>query len=300
MKTAYKTHRLAGVLCVLAGLFAGTASAAAVEVPKTASQVEQFVSAIWIEGVPYEVASRISPEVALPVLKKILSDPAASAYWANAAVTAGMIGDERSADLLIDFILRGEAKGKLDSDQTRAKTSAVMSLGYVVNKSGSRKALDFLSAGTDPKYWTGRKVGWTGAHLPTAKERDSQLATMAVLGLGVSGNAEAAKVLRSLAARKSAAPELENAVRDALWANEAIYKEGLRDYYRSRMKAPEQDLEMTQPDRPPVKGEILREAQPGEVVRQSAPGEIVAEPRTGEVLRKPTPGTVLSEPPRQD
>ena len=304
MKTAHKTHRLAGLIVLMAAMSAGQATAAVTVtegVPKTAAQVEQFVQSVWIEGVPYEVASRISPEVALPLLQKILADPGASPYWANAAVIVGMIGEDRGADLLVDFIMRGDAKQKLEGDQTRAKTSAVMSLGYIVNTSGSKKALDFLSSGTDPKFWSERKVAWTGSYLPGVKERNDQLATMSVLGLGLSGKPEAAKVLRSIAERKAVAPELESAVRDALWANEAIAKEGLREYYRSRVKAPERNMDATRPwEEPPVKGEIILEARPGEILKEAVPGEVIAQPNKGEVLRKLTPGTTLSEPPQQN
>ena len=58
----------------------------------TPGQVREFVHAVYIEGVPYEEASQLSAEVALPVLKQILSDTHEQDFWANAGVTAGMIG----------------------------------------------------------------------------------------------------------------------------------------------------------------------------------------------------------------
>lgn len=300
MKTEWKTHWLTGVSCVLVALLAGRSVAApAGGVPTNATELQEFVSAIWIEGVPYHIASRINPEFALPVLQKILNDPKAAPQWANAAVTAGMIGHENSANLLIDFITRPE-RGKLDLDQSRAKTSAVMSLGYVVNKSRSGKALEFLKAGTNPKYWSSRKLGWAGSMFTDARQRDDQLAVMSVLGLGLSGSEEAAKILRSLNTRK-AAPQLDSAVTEALWTNEAVAKEGLADYYRTRLQGRHADPEGNRAwENPPVQGEVLREARPGEVLKKAEPGEVIAEPKAGEVLRAPAAGTVLEGPPRQN
>jgi hypothetical protein len=298
MKTESKTSWLSGLLCLLLTLLAGRGLAApGAVVPANAAQLQEFVGAIWIEGVPYHIASRIDPEFALPVLRKILADPQAAPQWANAAVTAGMIGHPDSADLLIEFITRAEP-GKADLDQARAKTSAVMSLGYVVNKSGNEKALEFLRAGVNPKYWSSRKLPWSGALFADARQRDQQMATMAVLGLGLSGNAKAAEILRSFNARKTA-PELDSAVTEALFTNEAVAREGLADYYRTRLKGMQLDPENTRAwENPPVQGEVLREARPGEVLKKTEPGEVIAQPRAGEVLRAPAAGTVLKQPPQ--
>ena len=40
----------------------------------TADEVKGFVQPVYIEGVPYERASRLDPAVALPVLEQILAD----------------------------------------------------------------------------------------------------------------------------------------------------------------------------------------------------------------------------------
>ncbi len=268
----------------------------------TPEQVREFVHAVYIEGVPYEQASQLAPEVALPILEQVLRDPADEQYWANAAVTIGMIGHDQGAELLIRFITRREDKSKLSRDQTLAKTSAVMALGYIVNKAGNRKALDFLKASIDPQSWSKRNLKWTGEFHRTNVERDKQLATMSVLGLGVSGNPEAEKALQSLRGKpktpylrtlKKTMPDLGIIVDEALKANRAISSEGLQNYYlKTRPKLSLDDggvdirstreIEVV---KPPVAGEVIKEPQPGEVLRDPQLGEVLSPPKAGEMIR---------------
>jgi HEAT repeat protein len=280
---------------------------AAVNAATTPEQVKDFVHAVYIEGVPYEEAAQLDPEVALPILKDVLNDSSEEEYWPNAAVTVGMIGDDRGADLLLDFINRKEPKAKLSRPNTVAKNSAVMALGYIVNKTGNRKALDFLKARVDPKAWT--KLPWVGAFQRTKEERDKQLATMAVLGLGLSGNPEARERLKSLKETpktpqmrelRSALPDVGTSAEEALKAHGIISEKGLTNYYlqyrpkhsneeRTEM-GPTSEMEMV---KPPVMGEVLKEPQPGEVLKEPQPGEVVAPPKTGRMIRPLKKGEVI-------
>ena len=279
----------------------------------TADEVKGFVQPVYIEGVPYERASRLDPAVALPVLEQILADSTQQDHWANAVVTIGMIGDERSADLLINFITRTERGQKLSRAQTVAKTSAVMSLGYVVNKTGSRKALDFLKAGTDPKAWDRRQMSWLGDYQRHATERNQQLAAMSVLGLGLSANAEATRFLRQLRAApvnaksralKRSLPGMDGLVDDALKASSEISSEGLDRYYlRVQPRAaissdgpgpgPRAEMEIL---KAPVEGQILKPLTAGEMLREPQPGQQLVAPKPGSVLRPLTAGEVMAPP----
>lgn len=312
MNGSIKHRRFAASLAFALALLSPAGSLMA---QSTAEQVQAFVRQVYIEGVPFEQASRLDPAVALPVLQQVLADRSQQEYWANAAVIAGMIGADRSADILIEFVTRPEPSRNLPRAQVVAKTSAVMALGYVVNKSRNRKALDFLSAGVDPAAWNNRNVKWTGAHLRTATERNQQLATMAVLGLGVSGTPEAARVLRMLTAPpaspriralKSRLPGVETVADEALKANAQIASEGIDRYYlRVQPRRPVLEDAPSPPPRvemevlkPPVAGEVIKPLTPGEVLREPRPGEQVGTPKTGTVLRPLTKGQVI-EPPRQ-
>jgi hypothetical protein len=132
-----KISRYFYLLAILLMLSPVARDAAAATTPE---QVKEFIHNVYIEGVPYDQASQLAPEIALPVLKQVLADPHEDEYWANAVVTIGMIGHDQGTELLTEFITRREAESKLNRAQTVAKTSAVMALGYIVNKTGNRKA----------------------------------------------------------------------------------------------------------------------------------------------------------------
>lgn len=292
-------------LVIVLGLFLQGATAEATTTPE---RVKDFVHAVYIEGVPYEEAAQLDPEVALPILKEVLNDSREEEFWANAAVTIGMIGDDRGADLLLDFISRKEPKAKLSRPKTVAKNSAVMALGYIVNKTGNRKALDFLKARVDPKAWA--KLPWVGAFQRTHDERDNQLATMAVLGLGLSGNPEAREKLKSLKETpktpqmrelRKVLPGVGTSAEEALKAHGVISNKGLENYYlqyRPKHSAdeerteirPSSEMEMV---KPPVTGEVLREPQAGEVLKEPQLGEVLSPPKAGKLLRPLQKGEVI-------
>lgn len=312
MNGSTKHRKLAASLTLALALLSPSGHLMAQTTPE---QVQAFVQQVYIEGVPFEQASQLAPDVALPVLREVLANRAQQDYWANAAVITGMIGDERSADILIEFITRAEPRS-LERAQVVAKTSAVMSLGYVVNKSRNRKALNFLTAGIDPAVWRNRNVKWTGAHLRTDTERNQQLSMMAVLGLGVSGNPEAAEVLRRLAAPpatrqfralKARLPGVDAVADEALKANVQIASEGIDRYYLkvqprpvrddSPAAAPRTEMEVI---RAPAAGEVIKAPTPGEVLRAPQPGEQIAAPKQGTVLRPLQRGEVLAPPQQRE
>lgn len=88
---------------------------------------------------PYEKAVKYDASV-VPTLLEMLNDPTEQDYWSNIVVTLGMIGDESAAEPMIEFIEKGK-EGTPMRSQYRAKTSAIMALGYLINKSGSPRVL---------------------------------------------------------------------------------------------------------------------------------------------------------------
>lgn len=198
--------------------------------------IRDFVHQIYYQGVPYEEANAYDPEV-VPTLLEMLNDTTETTYWANIAVTLAIIGDERAVDPLIAFIESG-AEGTVDDAVYRAKSSAVMALGYLINKTGNQAALDYLVASLNPEVWeTQRDVGFRGEFQASTDERDANLSTMAMLGLALSGRPEAAEALRNVPTPRfgEGMQAQVTSVRDAaLEALQEIQDKGLEGYYEDQ------------------------------------------------------------------
>ena len=211
---------------------------------KDPETVRAFVRQTYIEGIPFNEVQRMSPSLALPVLIKMLDDSRDEQYWTNIVVTLGMLGDSRAVDPLINFITRSEERSELSPPQAVAKTSAVMSLGYIVNKTGKGQALTFLAEGIDPQVWENRNIQWSSSLYPSMRERNTQLATMSILGLAISGRPEAKKILRDLQHPvdprsmdvRQKLPGIENVVEDALKEHAKISRDGLKKYDESMQR----------------------------------------------------------------
>lgn len=206
-----------------------------------AMDIKDFVKQTFIHGVPYEKAS-LYGAADVDTLLGMLSDRSQENYWPNIVVTLCIIGDDRAVDPILAFINGGT--GQLSHAQYTAKSSAVMALGYLVNKSGNRKALDFLKASLDPDAWGERRMSWTSPYQPSVADRNMQLSTMAVLGLALSGNTEARDALLSLqrapktAGSKRLQARASDTISEALSANQMIAEQGLAEYYRKNGVGP--------------------------------------------------------------
>ena len=125
-----------------------------------------------------------------------------------------------------------------DEDAVRAlhrgRVGAVMALGYIVNKTGDKTALDYLIASTSPGAWQSRGLAPEGAK--PIGEIQMDLSTFALFSLGLSGNADAAAHLRRLAASKgldAPLPMFKDALAQSLQLSDEVSKNGLVEYYRT-------------------------------------------------------------------
>lgn len=211
--------------------------------PATQSMdIKDFVHQTFIHGVPYEEANKYGSDD-VPTLLEMLEDTSEQAHWSNIVVTLSIIGNETAVDAVLDYINK-EEQGELSVSHYTAKTSAVMALGYAVNKNGNKKALNYLKSCLNPSQWEAKKLGWTSPFQASVADRNVQLSTMAVLGLALSGNAEAAEALRSLQEPGAATTEVDkqfqaqvsNVVSDALNTLDMVAKDGLIEYYKKTMQ----------------------------------------------------------------
>jgi FG-GAP-like repeat len=200
--------------------------------------IRDFVRQVFIHGVPFEEASRYDPS-AVPTLLAMLRDPAEEDFWATIAVVLGMIGDERVVEPMISFIQSGAGPAGPSPAEYRAKTSALMSLGYLVNRTGNQRALNYLQESVRPDAWAARNMAGTAPFQASTAERDIDLSKHAILGLALSGRPEAAQTLRSLQqpagtdAARAFQAQIRDLVSEALNEHQRVSSQGLSDYYRT-------------------------------------------------------------------
>ncbi len=199
--------------------------------------VKDFVSQIYFDGLPLDQATTYSEEDA-EILIEMLNDPSQVKYHENIALTLGMIGSARAVDPMISFIREGTKKPEVEISRRQYKgyVGATVALGYLVNLSKSEKALSFLVQSTSPDTW--KKSGIKGLAASAEARRD--LSKYAIIGLGLSGNDEAAAYLKSLrdSSQKrttdeaSFLMEVDDVVSQSLQMNEQISRDGLLKYYK--------------------------------------------------------------------
>ena len=219
-------------------------AAAAGSDPIEGEDIEAFVRRFYVHGVPYDEATRFD-ETVVPRLLEMLADPEEKPYWPNIVGVLGIIGDASVGDELIAFIEANKGQA-LDPETYRAALSAVLSLGYLANRTGEDAVVDYLAN--------------AAANLASAEDRSSAepettpsegaaglrldagvIAQSAVWGLALSGQPEARTALENLMSSPALALETpgaadnrpsQNVVSDALEVLSTVEAEGLSEYYR--------------------------------------------------------------------
>ncbi len=202
--------------------------------------VGEFVRQVFVTGVPYEQASKYTSKQ-IPELMLMLADTTNLRYWANVVVTLGIIGDEKAVDSIISLI-KLDRPGKISRELYNAKTAAIMALGYLINKSGNQKALDFLKGCLNPHAWDDSQPNWESPFQGAQEARNIQLSSIAILGLTLSGHPDAIAALELLKDPKGSEveqrfqaqilPTLEQSINDC----QQIAEDGLIEYYRKNMR----------------------------------------------------------------
>ena len=202
--------------------------------------IEEFARRVYPDSFPAESISRYDSS-AVPVLVEMLRDEDEMASWPFAAAIVGMIGEERDAEALIDFIERPRGS-YLSRAEYAGIRSATLALGYLVATTRSAKALDYLWAGSDPQHWESvRSMQWTSRLGRTAARRNFDLARYAVMGLGLSGDDLAMAMLETrlsqwgageIASTDSRRTEMMSAIDQSMQDHQKIRARGLLAYYR--------------------------------------------------------------------
>lgn len=274
-------------------------------VPKLAWSAEEIAALArtpYFEGVPYDLAASFPPAIAQPVLKAILADPAEAAAWPNAAAMLGIVGDDSAAATLIAFA-RGTPGATLSSDAARGKSSAVLGLGYLAQRTGNAAAIRWLGETARPGGATVSGVRWLSETAQTAAARDQQLSEVATLALGLAARPASRAALAAL----PRAAIGDDVVQQALRTDEAIRAQGPLGYYRlqdqpnlQRFKpgmltiTPQGTVaEAGQPATPEAAttAEITPAPETGQQIPPVGKSEVLAAPRTGKLIAQPGQGT---------
>lgn len=196
------------------------------------ADVRDFVRQHFFHGVPYDVARSYGSEAAETLLE-MLADPAEQEWWVNIVAVAGMIGAEDQVfEPLVGFL--EDTGDVLSAEHYRAKATVPLALGYLANQSGSEAAVDYLVAAAEPGYWADRNVG-RAEFQASVIDRNTDLATKAILGLALSGTDQAFEALQQMQERGAPGlPEAESVIVEALQANRVIAAQGLSEYYEGQ------------------------------------------------------------------
>jgi hypothetical protein len=194
--------------------------------------VVAFVHRTYPEGLPFEVASAYTRDDA-KILIGLLDKPDEKPYLTNIVVTLGMIGDPIAVRPLSALVEAGE--GAVDPQTLRVKTSALIALGYVVNKNKTESAFAYLVQGLNPKSWKDKNLKWTVGTKADANQRDISLMKASALGLGIAGTPDAEKALSSAQSTiESIYPTFSSAVKpviqQSLAVNKTVQQQGLLKY----------------------------------------------------------------------
>lgn len=142
---------------------------------------------------------------AVPKLIEMINATSDMRYWEDAVGVLGTVGDERAVDALIELIERPPVESEYISEAWHdARANALFSLGLLVHRTASEKALEYLLASVDDTIWRRRDVRGPPSYGTNYLRYDWQLSKWAVFGLAVTGHPRAGDALRSL--QQSPAP----------------------------------------------------------------------------------------------
>jgi hypothetical protein len=198
--------------------------------------VQDFVRQSFIGGVPYRQTRDTYRESDVPVLLEMLENPAEELYWSNIVIVLNINGSADMAGPIITFINDG-SESALSRTHYAAKTSALTSFGYLINRTGSERALTYLIDSLDPEIWQQRPPTGISPFQSTLEETHLELSKNAILGLALSGNSDARDTLQALLDSEPTgqqavlkANNLET-IQEAVLTNRQIAEIGLVEYY---------------------------------------------------------------------
>ena len=202
--------------------------------------IEEFVKRFYVDRVPYKAAKAYAASE-VPKLAKMLRDDRYSPYASNIVVVMGIIGGQVARNTLIEFITQAKVQ-QLDQANYHAAVSALLALGYVVNRDEDEKAIEYLAR--EAQYILDTEKWFDKSDDCDSKGRrlnPQSVARTAILALSLGGHGKSAEALKNIQrVAKSRMPpiaqigDIEVFLKTALERHEFVRKEGLEAYYGRR------------------------------------------------------------------
>jgi len=207
------------------------------------SDVRDFVSQHWYEGVPFELASQYTEKHARLLLDWLVNEPEKhEQFLPQIVATLGYIGSPIAAQPLIDFV-QSPRTGRAVFN---AKNVALLRLGDLVNKSGSQPALDLLVrmagdmalaralAVPQARFDAAEaaKAPHAGVAAPGIETLAAELAVSATFGLALSGQPRAQGAVEALKTDPNAFASVNQAALEAAQIAATVAARGRQEYYR--------------------------------------------------------------------
>lgn len=210
---------------------------------KPPTDIREFVTQHWFEGVPYDIASQYTEEDAQQLIEWLTDEPEKyEEFLPEIVTTLCFIGSEAAVEPLIGFV-----EGPLQSQAAfNAKNAALIHLGDLIHTSGNTVAFDFLvrmatsmksaKAVAAPRASMqaidAKEAGFTAETVDTIA---AELAVSAIFGLALSGTSEGKQIVEQLQSTPDVSSSVNLAAMEAAGvAREVQSAEGQKEYYRSK------------------------------------------------------------------
>jgi hypothetical protein len=246
VNSAESARYLAGPLAITGEVMASSCLlGAAIQPPK---DVREFVSRHWIAGIPYQAASQYTEEDAKRLLEWLVNEPEKhEEFLPEIVTTLGFIGSELAVKPLIDFVRHPKASRAVFN----AKNAVLIHFGDLVNKSGSKEALDFITRVATNKdaaktlavprsTIAAAEAAVAGVDAPTLAALAAELAVSATFGLALAGKPEAEQILANLANDTNAFPAVKAAAVEAAALSRTVRAQGQAAYYSAKCEGAKQ------------------------------------------------------------
>ncbi len=191
------------------------------------ARIGDFVDRPHPNGVALAAARNLGPQ-ATQTLIRILSDQTQAVRWSVAATALAMIGEPAGVAAVIEFIER-PVRPETAEFSPWARSNALLSLGYAVNREGGPLALDYLLDGLSNAVWQKRLSGTEGQGTPI-----SELIEYTVIGLALTGHPRAREAIQRVIDDETMPTELRETAMQALEEFALVEAIGIEAYDRRR------------------------------------------------------------------